>query len=213
MLGYNRFGWIAAGCLVVVAVLVYQSGGAAMLAGQPTVVVTVNLATVLEKLDQRTDAETNLRNMVEALRVEDDQRKAEITKLDNELRAMTESSQKQALQDQAALSALKYQAWARFSADKVDIERGLVLEDLYRSIKAAAAELASTARYDVLLVDDSQGELATSPDARVSRESQIRQQIAGRRMLFASPAIDITDDLIERMNNAYKAITVKPATP
>ena len=114
------------------------------------------------------------------------------------------------------MATLKYQAWARFSTDKIDIEKALVLHDIYRSIKTAVSQMASSSGYDVVLVDDSQGELTTSTEARVPRESQIRQQIAGRRMLYGNPMIDITDDLIARMNNAHKAgspVAAGPAAP
>ena len=43
-------------------------------------------------------------------------------------------------QEQAALAALNYQAWQTISAEKVDIEAALTMQDLYRSVKAAAAQ-------------------------------------------------------------------------
>jgi hypothetical protein len=39
----------------------------------------------------------------------------------------------------------------------------------------------------------------------VPREAQILQQISDRRMLYANPQLDITDELITRMNNEWKA--------
>jgi Skp family chaperone for outer membrane proteins len=45
----------------------------------------------------------------------------------------------------------------------------------------------------------------TIKDAQMPRETQVRQQISTRRVLYASPSIDITEQLIIRMNNAYAA--------
>ena len=42
-------------------------------------------------------------------------------------------------------------------------------------------------------------------EAQMPRELQIRQQIMSRAPLYTSDAADITDELIERMNNAYDA--------
>jgi len=193
--------------------LAYQSGASRV--GQPTAVATVNLAAVMEKLEQRSSAQANLRTMAEKLKEEDQAKKADLTKMQDELKAMTEETpERDALQERLAMGTLKYQAWQNFTGVKIDIEKSLVLQDLYRSIKEAVAQLAQTSRLDIVLVDDSKGELRTDAEARVSREAQILQQVADRRMLFTSPQIDITDDLIERMNNAFRnAGANKPAAP
>ncbi|MCI0362328.1 MAG: OmpH family outer membrane protein [Phycisphaerales bacterium] len=198
--------------LAATTVVIYQSGAAAMVAGQPTVVVTVNLASVLEKLDQRTEAEARLVRTGESIQDENEKKRAEIQQMETQLKEMKDSPQKQEHQEKTALAAMRYQAWFNFTERKIDIDKALVLQDLYMSIKNAAGELANSAGYDIVLVDDSQGELTTSGESRTSRVDQIRQQIAGRRTLYVNPAIDITDDLIERMNNAHK-VGAKPATP
>ena len=117
----------------------------------------------------------------------------------------------QNLQEQAALTGLNNQAWVTVMSDKIDIESALVMQDLYRSVKTAAAQMASTNRYDVVLVDDSQGELRLDGESRMSRVDQVRQQIASRRMLFVNPVIDITNDLITRMNNEHRTAGPKSA--
>ena len=49
------------------------------------------------------------------------------------------------------------------------------------------------------------------PSLRISRENQIKQQIANRRVMYARAAYDITDALIVRMNTAFGA--APPAPP
>lgn len=197
----------------------YQATGAVIAAGQPTVVVTVNLGAVLEKLDQRADLDANLKTMTDKLKTENEQRTAEVTKMQADMDKLLADLQNAAhpkqkdeiqtqidtLQETGNLTHLKHQAWARFNESKMDVEAALAYQDLYRNIKTAIAQMAGAAKYDVVLVDDSRGELSTDPDSRLSKEAQIIRQIIGRRMLYANPAIDITDDLIVRMNNAHKA--------
>ena len=179
---------------------------------KPAVIATVRLSTVLEKLDQRGEALANMTAMSQQVRADEAKRKEEITKLQEQLEAMRKdlvdkpvTPEAMALQEQLAQKTLRFQAWSRFTLDRVDIEKALQYQDIYRSIKTAAAAMATANGYDIVLVDDSQGELTTTPDARVSREAQVIQQIIGRRMLYANPALDITDELITRMNNAHKA--------
>jgi Skp family chaperone for outer membrane proteins len=186
------------------AVLIgYQAGGGAAIAGQPTAIVTVNLGAVLENLQQRADAEANLNDMKAKMKTEDETRRAEITKLQEDFKALGGGPDKEALQEKIAFEGLKYNAWTNMAKRKVDIEHSLVMQDLYRTIKHEAKLLADASGYDAVFVDDSQGELAVNPELNVSREVQIRQQIVSRRLLYASKTIDVTDALIVRMNNAW----------
>lgn len=190
--------------VLLVAVMTYQAA-AIQAAGRPSVVVTVNLATVLEKLDQRAAAEASLKQMVDSMNAEKESREQAIEKMREKHKNMADGPEKQALENEILLANRKFEAWARFTVDKLDIEEALLYHDLYRSIKSAAAQLAEAAKYDLVLVDDSQGELSTTAQSRVSRKAQILQQIASRRMLHVNPAIDITDELVMRMNNEFKS--------
>jgi Skp family chaperone for outer membrane proteins len=188
--------------------MVCQAGASRIMSAQPSVVVTVNLSAVLEKLDQRAQAAVSLKAMTDAFKAEDDRRKAEITELGNQLNAMqeqTEDPKRAELQEITAGKLLEYQAWLRFATSKSDLEEALVMKDLYRTIKDAVKALADAEGYDIVMVDDSQGELSTTDDSKMPRAVQIKQQIVARRTLFVSPRVDITDHLITRMNNAYKA--------
>jgi Skp family chaperone for outer membrane proteins len=165
----------------------------------------VSLSRVLEGLQQRADAEVELTQKADQIRAEDKRREEEIATLQEQFKHINEIEAKQQLEEDIALLGLNYQAWVRFVKDQLDVDRALLLQSLYRSIKAAIQELAETEGYDLVLVDDSQGDLKWSEDSPLNREGQTLQQIAARRVLYASPVIDVTDDLVERMNNKYRA--------
>lgn len=202
-----------------------QSSNAYLRAGQPTVIVTLNLAKVMENLDQRADSSARLNALRDSMTKEQESRSADVKKLTDEadktkteLEAAADPKVKKSLetklqeqQEAAAMATLDFQAWFAFTSEKADIEAALAMQDLYRSVKTAASQMAAANGYDLVLVDDSQGEIGTNPEARVSRVDQVRQQIAGRRMLHVNPTIDITEDLIQRMNNAHKTNAPKAA--
>lgn len=212
---------LLAGTIAVQALAAYSR------AGQPTVIVTVNLSKVMENLDQRAASTARLNAMRDGLNKEQETRAAELKQYTTEAdsiqaqlatttdpKAKNDLDQKlQDLQERAAQATLGFQAWFNFSTEKADIEAALAMQDLYRSIKTAAAQMSDANGYDLVLVDDSQGELSTNPEARVPRVDQIRQQVASRRMLHAAASIDITNELTERMNNAFKATAPKAAAP
>jgi Skp family chaperone for outer membrane proteins len=213
-------GLLAIGAGAAIGLTAY---GANMMAGQPTVVVTVNLSQVMEKLNQRAAAETRLNKMRDELKTEQDRRLEQVKDFESKAKSLQDELDKapdaaakravedrmQQLQEDAAHLSLENQAWVKVSSDRVDIEASLVMQDLYRSVKKAAEQIASANHYDVVLVDDSQGEMKTYPESRVTRVEQVRQQVASRRMLYVNPTIDITNDLISRMNNAYQAVGPK----
>jgi Skp family chaperone for outer membrane proteins len=188
-------------------VLAQQAG-----VGRPSVIATVRLSTVIEKLDKWGEAQANLTAMSGQVGAEQKRRQTEIEAMQTQLQTMVEAhgidnptAEMIKLQEDEALARLRFQAWARITMEKADMEKSLLLQDLYRSIKTTAATIANAAGYDLVLVDDSQGELRSTPDARAPREAQIMQQIGARRMLHANPALDITDELITRMNNEHRA--------
>ena len=210
-----KYGFAGAVLAVVAVGLGFQAGGGGM-AGRPTIIVTVNLGSVIEKLDQRAKAEQDLKKIADQLKAEEEKLSGELKKMRTDIEEMEkangddESSEERKLKEDFLLKQMRYEAWKQFVVDKVDIEESLLLQDLYRSVKREAALLGTAAGYDVVLVDDSQGELAIDPDARMPRRAQVLQQIAGRRMLHVNKQIDITDDLVQRMNNAFKAVGPKP---
>src|SRR5262245_11328147 len=199
---------------LLAAVLGYQAWGVPMFppGGQPSTIVTVRLATVMEKLNQHGEAEAVLHDMAERLKAEHERRRGEVQKMQDEFKAMPdETPAKQELKDKIDLALLNHQAWYNFSQEKLDVEAALRTQDLYRNVKAEVARMSITSGFDLVLVDDSQGELSTSDEARMSRQMQIMQQIGARRMLYVNQAVlDITDQLIERMNNADRASGAKP---
>jgi len=187
---------------------------------KPAVIATVRLSVVMEKLDQRAEASARLATMSQQVRADEAKRKEELQKMQDQLDQMRKDlgdkpapPEAVSLQETLALNTLRFQAWSRFTLDKVDIENSLTLQDLYRSVKLAAAQMASANGYDLVIVDDSQLEIQTSNDSRTPRTTQVMSQISSRRILHSNPNIDITDELITRMNNAYKAAGAAAAVP
>jgi Skp family chaperone for outer membrane proteins len=193
--------------LVVGVIITCQAIGQRPGTASSTVVVAVNLRTVLDGLEQRSVAEAEVEEIKDRILAEDGQRKQELQDLRAQFDNIPEADEdaRDALQEQLARQALDYDAWSRFSLEQVDIETSLRLRDLHRAIKSAIAELCEIEGYDIVLVDDSQQELTVNRDSRVSREVQVLQQMISRRMMYVNPVADITDELIERMNNAYNA--------
>lgn len=171
----------------------------------PTVVVTVDRSRVLENLDERAAAEASLRRMQEQLKVDLEQRQAEVQDLEAQLETAT-GAERTRVQREYEKKGIHLQQYAQFCNDRIDMEEALLYQSLYRSIASAIDQMAKAEGYDIVLVYEGEEEFSPyNPNLRISRANQIRQQIAEKRIMYANDAVDITDGLILRMNNAFNA--------
>lgn len=171
----------------------------------PTVVATVDLQRVMDSLVERADLEAALTAQSQQILAERDRRQAEIEQLGGDLEAMADGPEKARMQEDLDLKLLQEMAWIRFVQQEIDIEKSLMLENLYRSMQKNIAELADIEGIDLVLINDGNNEFSVAGGMQISRQEQLREQISLRRILYRNQSIDISDDLIIRMNNEYAA--------
>jgi Skp family chaperone for outer membrane proteins len=190
--------------LVLSVFAVHQTLGARGAFARPTTVVAVDLAAVLDGLQQRSVAEAELKQMGAELAAEEQRRVEELQAL-RQRREEAPEADHATLDEQLDRAMVKFEAWRQLQLERVDQETALRWQALDRSVRKAIAEMAEVEGYDIVLTDDSSVELGLNPALQASRENQIRQQMSARRLLYLNPEVDITDELIERMNNAFSA--------
>jgi len=191
--------------LVIALVAPWPAQANRMASFGPTVVATVDLQKVMNSLAERGDLEAALTAQSQEILSERDRRQDEIEQLAAELEDMVEGAEQTRLQDELDLKLLQEMAWIRFIQQEIDIEKSLMLENLYRSMQKNSAELAEIEGIDLVIINDGNDEFAVVGGIQVTRQDQIREQIAMRRVLYRAQTIDISDDLIIRMNNEYAA--------
>jgi hypothetical protein len=96
---------------------------------------------------------------------------------------------------------LEMDEWAKLKQLELDRERALMWKAMYKAIRTQTNALAMADGWDIVLVNDSLGELNLSNEVNASREQQILTQILNRRLLYASELTDVTEQLIVRINN------------
>lgn len=203
----SRFGPFLLAVIGGLCVLVgYQAAGErGVIKAPPNAIATVDLNRVMNGLAQWDKAVTELQAMQDGYLKEQKQQDDAITADIERLRSMEDTPEARALEEQIALARLNLDALRAFNREVLDIEMALRLEDFYNTVKVAIEQMAQAEGYDAVYVDDSQGRLRKDAGSGVSRQVQVRQQITNRRLLYVNNAIDITDELIERMNNAFNA--------
>ncbi|MDP7030037.1 MAG: OmpH family outer membrane protein [Phycisphaerales bacterium] len=168
-------------------------------------VAVVNLSGVMEGLAERADAEAGLRAKAQAVASEAESRQASLRTLQEELMAITDPIARLTKEEQVDADVVQFMAWQELMKQELDVERALALEKLYRDIMDAVADLATADGIDLVLVHDGTRQIETNPAPEAGPMAvQVRQQIAQRRIAFASARIDRTRDVIIRMNADYK---------
>lgn len=166
---------------------------------EPSALATVNLETIFQRLDERGAADSKLLSIAEELDAERLRRRETLEALRDDLEMFGPGTPKfvQVNQD-LARETYQLQAFLDFASRKLDVHKSKELRELYRRIKATAAEYALENGYDVVFVDDS-----VVPLPNEGTEAETMRQISARRTLFSNPAIDVTEDVINLMNDRF----------
>ena len=182
----------------------YTTLGQRAVAPDAAVIALVRIDALFDQLQQRADARIELRQM--ELDVEDENRRRNeaITALQDELENVVAATRRKELEDEIAIKQLQWRLWQQAAKTRLEVERAIQLQHLYRSMRAAIKALATAEGYDLVLLDDSSDDLPFDRESRASPQIQVLQQIATRKILYRNSALEITMDLATRMNNKYR---------
>jgi len=167
---------------------------------KPAVVACVELVRVFESLDQYKAGKNRIMEMMkeelakssviqqeaQALQAELDNYKPDTPGFHETGRKITEKMSSLMVREQ-------------FLKAKEANEFEMLVRDTYLAVKASLGGFCKTNGIDIVLVDD-----ASAPFSSEDRRP-IFEQISGRRIVWFDPALDVTDDLIKSMNQAYAA--------
>ncbi|MHC4126901.1 MAG: OmpH/Skp family outer membrane protein [Planctomycetota bacterium] len=196
--------------VALAAIAGYQALAQRGTAISPPIIATVRIEPLFDGLQQRAEAKSEISALEEELIAERDRRQELISDKELELEDVVAAARREALSDEIALERVKLQFWFQEARMELEVEKALRLQNLYKSVKRSLADLAEAEGYDIVILNDSSDELPFDREVRMPAQLQILQQISSRKLLYLNPATDVTDDLIVRMNNAYRAAQTGP---
>lgn len=202
----------------IVAVLIASTcvaGSAAFTLGrlnaQPSAVGNVDIRRILDKIQLRGEMEIELTQMSNRFEQELKTRKEQIESRAKESDAVTDPTERQSLRDGLAFEQLQLKEWATIKQMELDGEQARRWENLYRSIVGEADKLAQSEGYQYVLVYDGTSEFQRDRRSQMPLSQQVVEQISRRRVLYAAKADDLTEKLIQRMNNSRATPTAAVA--
>jgi len=203
---------ILAAALVSVGVLAYKSGAqAGAPAAIPTVVATVNVEQVVNDCD-----ETVARNKANDAKYKADidslkQMETQLTNLATEFKgipAENRTARRELLLKRNELEG-KYKAKSEFLQSAFDEEKADVIRDVYNKALKSIDQHATQNGIALVVVDDTV--LAVPNDGGMN---SVTSAVIRRRVLFSNKTqLDITKQILARMNNDFAATGGKAAAP
>lgn len=198
MLKPSSVGGVAAAIAALAIAFSVGASGMRRPAPPEPVIAVVDLNGVLEGLVERTEREAVQRKRIEKFQTDIDAMSAQIEDIRSRLEVASPAD-KPALQEELAIVTVRRTAQARVSEELLKADQGKILAELYKKISTSAAELARQAGYTLVLASDAS---APMPPADVDA---VHQAATLRRVLYAQDGHDITQELIDFMNNRHAA--------
>ncbi len=184
--------------------------GRAMAPASPPVVAVVRIDPLFDGLKQKADAAAAVEQLQGEIEAEAKIRREAAEALTEQHSNAVDATQREALFDKIALETLKNASWLEAAKQELEVDKAVRLQDLYKKVYDAINSLALTEGYDLVIVDDSGAELPFERKSRVVPQVQVIQKLAMRKVLYVNPTLDVTDDLIMRMNNEFNAAQAGP---
>lgn len=194
----NTINWPTVAVVAIITVFAtMQSRAGRPQFAPPAVIATVDLEQVMTSMDAYKESNVDLEALGASLDAREEELRQEISDLQEDLGFLPPGSAN-SLETQREIHwlAQRRTAFLEFASRKINVEHSKVLRSLYDQVLGEVDRMAAENGYDVVLVNDSASEL---PD-RVSERDMMRA-IASRRILKAASRIDITQELVQRLNS------------
>lgn len=170
------------------------------LQAQPNAVAVVRLDKVFDNLKQMQKFKAEETSRREQLQAELKSRQEKLQTQQADLDMLTPGTPGfiQA-QEELTRAAIELQVWSQFEQQKLARDAGLQFESLYRDTLGAIGRVAEANGFDLVLYAE------TEPEFRYENLQQLLTQMSVRKVLYAKEALDVTDQVVQQMNNEFDA--------
>ena len=190
----NKFA-VAVAFITMAAGFIFMAGYAANAPMPPAVIGVVDLEKVYNNLDSRSELVTRIEAMQAKMAEDASSMQEELEMLSAELESLAPGSGAMIeMNDKAISISGRLRAFETYGALLIERERAADLRESYDMIRTEAGTLSKMMDIDLVLLNDS------IPMVDLADAAGTLQQISARRVLWANETLDITDELIARLN-------------
>lgn len=194
----NRQVAVVLSLVLVLAIAVAGASAARSLQARPTAVGVVDLMRVMDQLKQQQSVRADLMGRQETLKSQLQQKQKEVQNLQGDLDILTAGTPEyKDKEGQLTKAVIDLRVWSQFEAEKLRMEEQLQIESLFRKVNDTVGRVAQDSGYDVVFF---KGQTIGSRG-----ENQQQNQVSLRYVAWNSDAVDLTDQIVQRMNNEFTA--------
>ena len=199
-----RFILLAA---VGVTALACLSGADKLFRAAPTRVAVVNVFQLWRGIDATAEMNAELEDGRQKFIKEQEERKKKFQDLQQDMEwAPDDSADRRKKQKELEHEAFTFQVWLKWQENLLAREEKIRYEDLYRRTLDAIKEVAEANGVDLVLFQEVPPNFA---HRRITTKDHVVNLIANRKVLYASEELDMTDQVITRMNNKAKDVATE----
>lgn len=194
-------------------VAVMALAGAAVVparAQEATKLGIANTSQIFSQIKETKDLQQKIQEHVKSLGQQEQTKRANIGALQEARNQFKpESQQFQEKNQELMRAAIEMETWGRISKADLDREKKQQMKYVFDKIEAAVSDVAKQRGLD-LVIADQRSEIG---NVEQISEDQLRVILNQRIVLYSTPTVDITNDVIAYMDKNYKAPAPSAATP
>ena len=178
-----------------------QSPGGGGSGGGGTLKIAIaSTAKIFTGMKEKTDVRAKIEQQVKQLREEEQSRRQKVQDLQQQLDLLKpDSSQYEEAQKAFTTAAIEFKNWGEVSQAQSARNEKQLTKMLFDKITVAIAEIAKERGIDFVIADQ--------PPFAVDRMSpaELQQAMVQRQILYANASLDLTQDVIARLDQQYNA--------
>lgn len=165
---------------------------------------TIDVVKVFNEYERQRDLSIEIKAVQDRLELENTQRRSKIDQMQAGLDAMDPTDPVYASKSKEVLQAqVDYKNWFDLKEAMITREVGIWTARVYREILKATEDVAKQNGYDIVLYRDEFQTPNLDP-------KEVREQIRQRKVLYASPASDVGQQVLDKLNADYRAQPKQP---
>ncbi len=165
----------------------------------PTAVAVVNVAELIAKCQKNVAFQADVEKRQVKLQQEQADRQNKINQLRQDLGLLDANTPQRTKKEREITKSLyEFQAWQQIEQQNLLRDQRLFLIELYGEIDNAVATIAKQSGYDMVLLD------TPTPDFGSLTPEQLVQVIGNRRVLYRAERVNLTKDVMGKLDLDYK---------
>ena len=166
-------------------------------------IATVNAAKVFNEIQETKDLKSKMENDQKNLQAQDLEKKTKLKDLQSARDALkTDAPQYNDANKQLMQAAIDYEVWQRIQGADIQRLQKQQMLAIFNKITTSVAEVATQKGLD-LVIAEQKPEVPDNLDQ--INVDQVRLLINQRNVLYSTPAVDVSNDVIASMDAKYKA--------